>query len=771
MRLRYHIIGGCALLAAIALLGGCGNLHKLAESDPKTPLNLPRHASQDIEAAKNAQRRQIEPTKEIHYTNIDGTTRVFIPTENVIVDTTTNEQMWALDIDAVEILARSSRNLVERNGKINVEFIVSVPDTLLARDWQLVLNPWIREGQHGEAHPLDPLVYRGDRYGRMQGREYDRYDKAHEGLIRNLRRYVRSTDNRVARRVTYIPDPNDKFDHLTDYLTPRFRFDTVDVLPGGDIYTRVDGEYPVDGGRARENYLQSLSETPQRVAAEVKRADNLQVRTLASQRVDWTNRRRPKVYDMLHETDTSVINRNLTESRYYVAPNAAEDVFATAEVRGLAQQEGGKGSAVYKRIVHHPIFPNARLDTVIFRPDHRIDFYYSQQVEANENTDKLLVYLSGGVENRRGDRYEMRHSDTLSFSVKSMISFLDERTRYMHRIVLRDAEANARFYFTFPSGRAKLDTTTENRSQVRAVRNLTRDLMLDPIYIIDSISLRATSSPEGTWRINDRLARERAEALRSVLVEEFRPLYDSLRNEAVKAYVTLDEEGREVVVEGEEEEKLPDLPNLLRTEWLAEDWDELARLVRADTVIADKEAVLAMIADRETAPDAREYRIRLKYPKAYAHMRKNIYPQMRAVDFRFNLHRRGQKQDTVYTTEVDQRYMDALELLKKRRYEEALNTLRDYDDRNTAIAYMSLGYNKAAYRVLMAQPNVDWTAEEQYLLSIISARLGDEEEAVQHFLRACELRSNLKFRGNLDPELSYLIRKYGLDQQDFQDNY
>ena len=72
-------------------------------------------------------------------------------------------------------------------------------------------------------------------------------------------------------------------------------------------------------------------------------------------------------------------------------------------------------------------------------------------------------------------------------------------------------------------------------------------------------------------------------------------------------------------------------------------------------------------------------------------MRRNIYPQMRAVDFRFNLHRRGQKQDTVYTTEVDQRYMDALELLKKRRYEEALNTLRDYDDRNTAIAYMSLG--------------------------------------------------------------------------------
>ena len=233
MNRPYHIAGGCVLLAAVLLLAGCGNLRKLEESDPKTPLNLPRHASQDIEAAKNAQRRQIEPTKEIHYTNIDGTTRVFIPTENVIIDTTTNEQMWALNIDAVEILARSSRNLVERNGKINVEFIVSVPDTLLARDWQLVLNPWIREGQHGEAHPLDPLVYRGDRYGRMQEREYDRYGKAHEGLVQDLRRYVRSTDNRVARRVTYVPDPDNKFDHLRDYLTPRYRFDSVNVLPGG----------------------------------------------------------------------------------------------------------------------------------------------------------------------------------------------------------------------------------------------------------------------------------------------------------------------------------------------------------------------------------------------------------------------------------------------------------------------------------------------------------------------------------------------------------
>lgn len=170
----------------------------------------------------------------------------------------------------------------------------------------------------------------------------------------------------------------------------------------------------------------------------------------------------------------------------------------------------------------------------------------------------------------------------------------------------------------------------------------------------------------------------------------------------------------------------------------------------------------------EGNPDTREWRIRMKYPKAYERMRRVIYPQMRAVDFRFNLHRRGMKQDTVYTTEVDVEYMHAVELLKKRRYEEALTILRPYEDRNTALAYMSLGYDAAAYRILRAEPDAASTPDIQYMLAILASRLGDEEQAVTYFLRSVELRESLKFRGNLDPEISRLIRKYGLFREDFE---
>ena len=103
-----------------------------------------------------------------------------------------------------------------------------------------------------------------------------------------------------------------------------------------------------------------------------------------------------------------------------------------------------------------------------------------------------------------------------------------------------------------------------------------------------------------------------------------------------------------------------------------------------------------------------------------------------------------------------------------RSVEEALEILRPYEDRNTALAYMSLGYDAAAYRILRAEPEAGSTADLQYMLAILAARLGDEEQAVKYFLRAVELRENLKFRGNLDPEISRLIRHYGLFREDFE---
>lgn len=817
-----------AALVVGSFLAGCGGIRRLADRDPEVGVHLP--APNRAEALERAAADSARAPKIITFRKQDGTQLFLTP---VAVDSASGEKMMSVAIEEVVISAANRRNLVERNGKINVDFIVSVPQALQDLDWQLVVDPHLRKGP--DTLRFDPLVYSGGRFRAMQEREYGRYD-AYLGRIvdsadffdrfadhdayrrymermageraryaaaaarlegmspeeamydevagwttvqerrrqeRQLKRYVRTTDRFVKRHTTYVPDPGDRLDHLNDYFAPRFRCEGVDVLPGGEFFTRIDGAYPVGEGREREAYIRSLAERPRQVSAGVDAASGAELRTLAAERLGHTGRQRPRIEGLLDVMGDSALLENDRIHRLYVEDRLRMlNSLDTAAVRQrmLRQRlvdrnrrlDAGRGEA-FDRLVRHPYHADARLDTVIYRPDGRIDYYYTEQVQADENTSKLYLYLAGEVQDRAGRSYRIPRSDTLIYNVASMTRFLDERTRYMQRIVLRDAEANARFFFTFPVGKAALvDTLPENRRQIAAVRSLTRDLMTDPVYIIDSITLRATASPEGSWTLNDRLARERAGALRRVLVSEFRVLYDSLN---IAGNYTLDEQGRQVVADSDD--RLPDLPNLLRSTWLAEDWEELYRLVAADTLIANKAEILEMIR-WEGNPDTREWRIRLKYPQAYARMRSVIYPQMRAVDFRFNLHRRGMKQDTVYTTEVDSNYMHAVELLRKRRYEEALTILRPYEDRNTALAYMSLGYDAAAYRILKAQPEAATTADIQYMLAILAARLEDEERAVQYFLRAVELRENLKYRGNLDPEISRLIRRYGLFREDFQ---
>lgn len=404
----------------------------------------------------------------------------------------------------------------------------------------------------------------------------------------------------------------------------------------------------------------------------------------------------------------------------------------------------------------------ARLDTIV-HADRSVTYRYAEQLDAGEHTDRIHLFLRGAVTSVGGRRYELPASDTLTYSVTSMISFIDDAPRYVHRIVRRDAEADARFFFVFPrNGTEVREDLADNRAQLAAVKRLTQALMTDPVFIIDSIALTATSSPEGSWKVNDRLARERSAALKEVLVREFRKMKDSL---GIAGSYVLDAGGG--VRRIETDNGLPDLPDRVRAGWLAEDWGRLEELVRADSALAaDREGILALVR-KEVDPDRREWLIRKRFPASYAYMREKLYPQMRAVDFRFSLHRRGMKRDTVWTTVLDSAYLRGVELLKKRRYEEALALLRPYEDRNTALAYMSVGLDRAAARILgREETRRPDDAEVKYMLAVVSARLGDNERAVRSLLRAAELQPRLRFRGNLDPELSALIRRYDL----FNDN-
>lgn len=829
-RIKTHTL--LTALAVALIFCACSRLGRLQKSDPapRADLSLPRNQRLQPKGLSDSVGQQ--NTKPIVYAKADGDTVYFVPATR---DSMTGEQIMSFQIAQVTISASNRRNIVERMGKIALEFVVTVPDSLLASDWRLDLRPHLIKGP--DSLPLSDLVFTGERFRSVQQRQYARYgrylnrivdsadffavfgniagferylreaeaerlrmlalqrhldtlgarravrddlawtfDGEEYGMsVRELRRYNRRLDKLIRTTTRYKSDQADPHDHLNDYLAPRYKYTRGDtLLAGGRIYTRRADA--ADSLREREAELQRIYDSLLRADAGFAGLSRKQRQALSEEQLKRNTLERMRLTGIASGYEDAVLgflSDSTKQMRYDIKKHeingrirALSSLDTAALMRRYRDEQriarnerlrAGKDK-MFARTVRFPYIDDIRLDTIV-RDNGRVSYYYTQEVQADEYSSKLYIWMDGDVTDLYAKRYILPRSDTLTFSVSSMTSFVDTLPRYVQRIVTRDAEVNARYYFTFPKGRTRLDEeVADNRRQLREVKKLTRDLMTDPVFIIDSITLRATSSPEGNWNVNDRLARERAAELKRVLDAHFRILYDSLH---IDAGYTVDAAGN--MQRMEVEDQMPDLPNLLRTEYLAEDWNTLCEMIQKDSVLTEKEALLEVI-DNESNPDRREIVLRRKHPAAYARMREYFYPKMRAVDFRFNLHRRGQQQDTVYTMELDTTYLRGRQLLEKRRYASALEILRPYEDRNTALAYMSLGYDKAALRIFSSlEPNPD----VKYLMAILSSRMGDEEAAVQHFLRAVELNPRLKFRGNLDPEISRLVKKYNLFPDDF----
>ena len=191
-----------------------------------------------------------------------------------------------------------------------------------------------------------------------------------------------------------------------------------------------------------------------------------------------------------------------------------------------------------------------------------------------------------------------------------------------------------------------------------------------------------------------------------------------------------------------------------------ENWSMLDALIREDEKLSEREK-----DEYEQTAALREYDLReqrLQKLPSYRHIRENLYPRLRTVRFDFHLHRKGLQKDTIHTTVVDSVYMRGLQAIRDREYEQAITLLRPYKDYNTAVAFCALDYNASALEVLEPMERTD---KVLYLLAILYSRQGDDRKAVESYLKACRLNPAFVHRGNLDPEISGLIRRYGLDRE------
>lgn len=372
----------------------------------------------------------------------------------------------------------------------------------------------------------------------------------------------------------------------------------------------------------------------------------------------------------------------------------------------------------------------ARLDTIISTGDN-FNYYYSQEI-ATDESKSMDLYLSGNIFALDKSTYSLPQSDTITYFVSSMIQFLDNAPRFKRNVIEKHAEANFSAHITFPVGQENIDEQLDdNATEIAKVQDIIKQLTWSNEFVIDSINMTASASPEGKWSANELLAKRRAASLKSYFGRKM----DDKRG----------------------------VDTLFNAKWIAEDWNKVYDLIsdkKQTYRIGSRDDILSIIR-RETDPDKRERIIKDEYPLSYKYIKDSIYPALRVVDFQFNLHRSGMTKDTIHTTEPDTLYEKGRDLLKARKYKDALAILIEYDDFNTAIAYMSLGYDNPAYNILLKEKE---SANSEYLLAILCSRLGKEEEAVKRYLHSCELDDSKAWRGALDPEINRLIKAYDLNK-------
>ena len=309
-------------------------------------------------------------------------------------------------------------------------------------------------------------------------------------------------------------------------------------------------------------------------------------------------------------------------------------------------------------------------------------------------------------------------------------------------------------------------TLGDNANSIRFVKKNLASLIENTEFDLDSIVVGAAASPDGSYALNSKLAHKRSESVTKYFEKYIKHYTDSLKAEAEQGFSIsidneLDQMSEEIIVP--EKLEIPEIKLTPRS--ISENWDDLMELVREDTVMTDDQKNKYFeIVDKEKNLDRREHLLRSQ--KFFSHMKNNMYPKLRTVKFNFYLHRKGMVKDTLHTTILDTVYAKGVQALKDMDYNTAIEHLISYDDYNTAVAYMGLDRNQNALRILEKMERTD---QVNYLLAILYSRFGEEEKAVEAYMKSVQQNPSYVYRGNLDPEISVLIKRYGLNQEEEDD--
>ena len=581
-----------------------------------------------------------------------------------IEDEETGEMVATEVLQAATVTARF-QNLAERRGKVDLEFLVTVPAGMMHEKWQFRLYPDLFV--LGDSTRLEPVLITGKAYREAQLRGYERYSKFLSRIIQDDMEFLNVYQFEI---------------FLQRNIPELFAFKTDSSFVSESAFK---SHYGLDEQEVVEHYINKA-----------RRKANNQLK-----------RKRGKMQD-----------------KYIPAPIVTEGI---------------------------------RLDSVVTTNQGDIVYHYVQTIETRPKLKKATILLAGEIYEAEKMIYHLPEMEPLVYYISSMSSFADESiVKYLTKVIERRAEANTAYKIDFEVAKSEIKPELgENAKEIARIKENLASLMQNEVFDLDSISINATASPEGSYDLNSRLAHSRSVSVTNYFTKYIKHYKDSLEREKGFSMVVGDDMDETIVAQ----EKMPDIRLTPRS--TPENWEDLAEYIRRDTVMTDDQKNEYFDHHDKHKPDARE--AKLKNYSWYPHMKKNIYPKLRTVKFNFFLHRKGMVKDTVHTTVVDSTYTKGVWALKDMDYDTAISMLAPYNDYNTAVAYIGKDRNLSALQIL--EP-MEKTAPVNYLLGILYSRIGEVQKAVECYMLSVEQEPMYRHRGNLDPEISVLIKQYGLFKEE-----
>ena len=457
----------------------------------------------------------------------------------------------------------------------------------------------------------------------------------------------------------------------------------------------------------------------------------------------------PQVYAF--KTDSTYVSDERFYSIYGVSEQEAVEHYTRKISRSINDRRKRKLDEIYNKYVK--VFTdNIRLDTVMVGKNGDFIYNYVQTISTRPRLRKVDITLSGEIYEAGDKIYDIPESAPLTFYISSVSGLADQTEHYVEKIIERNADASTTSRIDFRLGKSDIDLSLgDNRRELGRIRirRVLASLLQNDTFLLDSIIVTASASPDGRESVNWRLSRSRSESISRYLDDQIRVLRDSMDRENGLMF---DEAGRRIRTNHVR------IPFISR--YKGENWDRLDFLVDEDSYLTDGDKSRYELLRRVPDLDSRD--ALLGRERFYPYLRDYLYPRLRTVAFNFHMHRKDMVKDTIHTTVLDTTYMRGVRALTNMDYDAALYYLKSYNDYNTAITYMGLDRNHSALEILS---HLKPTASVNYLMAIVYSRLGDEQEAVQHYLLACRQDSSFVHRGNLDPEIAHLIKAYRLSDE------